>query len=299
MSKNVSEHRKAYVVTGPTSGVGRATVLKMAKHGTLVLVGRNSEKLNDVKKEIESLGGHGVPVVCDMSDLASVRRAAVQIVGLLDNAGVQNPPVMRNAAGWDMTFATNHLGPFALSEALVPHLEDGANVLFVGSATEDPERGPGKRAGFRGGRYISGKASARGEWKSGGSARPGFDAYATSKQCNIATALVLARENPRLHVNAIEPGIMFNTALHGHMNTFFYILAYYVVPLLAPFIKVLSTPKRAARVFSKILLDTSGQTGVYYDESGHPMQGSVLLRDPQFQATVVSETRTFLPTVRG
>jgi NAD(P)-dependent dehydrogenase (short-subunit alcohol dehydrogenase family) len=306
MEKNVSHPngRKAYIITGPTSGAGRATALKMAKQGTLVLVGRNSDKLNDVKKEIERRGGQAVPVVCDMSDLANVRRAAAQIlaldlpiVGLLNNAGVQNPRVMKNAAGWDMTFATNHLGPFALTEALVPHLEDGANVVFIGSATEDPERGPAKRAGFCGGRYISVGASARGEWKPGGAKPPGYDAYATSKQCNIVTAMVLARENPRLHVNAVEPGIMFNTGLHGHMNIFLFILAYYIAPLMAPFIKVLSTPKRAAGVITKILIDTSGQTGVYYDEGGRPMQGSALLRDPKFQARVVAETRALLSAV--
>ena len=257
-----------------------------------------------MKKAIERLGGQAVPVVCDMSDLASVRRAAAEIialdlpiVGLLNNAGVQNPRVAKNAAGWDMTFATNHLGPFALTEALVPHLEDGANVVFVGSATEDPEHWPAKPAGFRGGRYISAEASARGEWKPGGARQPGYDAYATSKQCNIVTALALARENPRLHVNAVEPGIMSNTGLHGHMNVFVFILAYYIVPLMVPFVKVLSTPKRAARVITKILTDTSGQTGIYYDEGGHPMQGSALLRDPKFQDRVVAETRAFLATV--
>lgn len=303
VSRN-SSGRTAFVITGPTSGLGRATALEMAKHGTLVLVGRDSGKLNDVKKAVERLGGHAVPVVCDLSDLASVRRAAAQIIaldlplaGLLNNAGVQNPRVMKNAAGWDTTFATNHVGPFALTEALVPHLEDGANVVFIGSATEDPERGPAKRAGFRGGRYISAEASARGEWKPGGSTRPGMDAYATSKQCNIATALALARENPRLHVNAVEPGIMFNTGLHANMNAFFVILAHYIVPLMAPFIKVLSTPKRAARVIARILIDTSGQSGVYYDEGGRPMQGSALLRDPEFQDRVVAETRALLSAI--
>ena len=73
-----------------------------------------------------------------------------------------------NALGWDMTFATNHLGPFALTEALIPHLSDGANVVFVCSGVEDPERGPAVAAGFRGGRYLSAEASARGEWKPGG-----------------------------------------------------------------------------------------------------------------------------------
>jgi NAD(P)-dependent dehydrogenase (short-subunit alcohol dehydrogenase family) len=293
--------RKAYIITGPTSGLGRETAFQMAKRGTLVLVGRDSGKLNDVKTAIERRGGRALPVMCDMADLASVRRAAAEIIalhlpiaGLLNNAGVQNPRVKKNAAGWDMTFATNHLGPFALTDALIPHLEDGANVLFVGSATEDPERGPARRAGFRGGRYISAEASARGEWTPGGSTRPGMDAYATSKQCNMVTALALARENPRLHVNAIEPGIMFNTGLHANMNIFFVILARTIVPLMAPFINVLNTPKRAARVITRILLDKSGQTGVYYDEGGRPMQGSALLRDPKFQDRVVAETRAFL-----
>lgn len=292
---------KTYVITGPTSGVGLATALQMARSGTLVLVGRNGAKLGKVKAAIERSGGRAVPVLCDMADLASVRRAAAEIValdqpvaGLLNNAGLQNPPVPKNAAGWDMTFATNHLGPFALTEALVPRLEDDANVLFVGSATEDLDRRPAKRAGIRGGRYISAEASARGQWEPGGSVRPGMDAYATSKQCNIVTALVLAREHPRLRINAIEPGIMFNTGLHAHLSLKVVILSRTIVPLMAPFVKVLSTPKRAARVITKILTDSSGRTGIYYDESGHPMPGSARLRDVAFQERVVAETRAFL-----
>lgn len=304
MSTISATARKAYVITGPTSGAGRETALIMARHGTLVLVGRNGGKLAEMKNEVERLGGQAVPIVCDMSDLASVRRAAADIValdlpiaGLLNNAGVQNPPITKTAAGWDMTFVTNHVGPFALTDALMPHLADGANVVFIGSATEDPARGLAKRAGFRGGRYISAEASLRGEWKAGGAERPGFDAYATSKQCNIVTALALARENPRLHVNAIEPGVMFNTGLHGHANILFYISAYYIAPLLAPFIKILSTPKRAARVISAVLLDKTGQTGIYYDEGGTPMLGSAQVRDPAFQDRVVAETRALLDNI--
>ena len=124
----------------------------------------------------------------------------------------------KNAQGWDMVFATNHLGPFALTEALMPHLPDGANVVFVCSGVEDPERRPAVIAGFRGGRYISAEASARGEWKPGGSARPGFDAYATSKQCNLATVLAFARETPRLRFNAVEPGFSPATSLGRDAN---------------------------------------------------------------------------------
>jgi hypothetical protein len=63
-----------------------------------------------------------------------------------------------------------------------------------------------------------------------------------------------------------------------------------------PFIKILSTPKRAARVITNILTDTSGRTGIYYDEKGSPMPGSAQVRDPDFQDRVVAETREFLST---
>jgi NAD(P)-dependent dehydrogenase (short-subunit alcohol dehydrogenase family) len=307
-SKDASA-RKAYIITGPTSGIGRRTAFELAKHGALVLVGRDRGKLDEVQKSIERKGQHAVSVVCDFSDLASVRRAAAEIValdlpiaGLLNNAGIMQMRPTKNALGWDMSFATNHLGPFALTEALVPSLPDGANVVFVVSAVEDPERKPAVAAGFRGGRYISAEASALGEWKPGGAKRPGFDAYATSKQAILAAAMAFARETPRLHFNAIEPGLNPTTGLGGgDVGAFVRFLQTFVIPLLVPllmpFIKILSTPKRAARVITKILIDASDQTGVYYNEGGHPMLGSALVRDPKFQDRVVAETRDLLSTV--
>jgi NAD(P)-dependent dehydrogenase (short-subunit alcohol dehydrogenase family) len=300
--------RQAYIITGPTSGIGRRTALELAKHGTVILVGRDRGKLDEVQKAIEKKGQRALSVVCDLSDLASVRRAAAEIIalhlpiaGLLNNAGIFPMRATKNALGWDMAFATNHLGPFALTEALVPHLPDGANVVFVTSAVEDPERKPAKAVGFRGARYISAEASARGEWKPGGSKLPGADAYATSKQCTLATAMVFARETPRLHFNAVEPGVNPATGLSRDANAFVRFLLEYlsplVVPLLMPFMKFLSTPKRAARVITKILINASGQTGVYYDEGGHPMPGSELVRDPKFMDRVVAETRALLSRV--
>lgn len=306
MSETVAnpKDRKAYIITGPTSGIGRLTAFELAKHGTVVLVGRDRAKLDEVQKTIEQKGQQAVSVVCDLSDIASVRRAAAEIIalhlpiaGLLNNAGIFPMRATKNALGWDMAFATNHLGPFALTEALVPHLLDGANVVFVCSGVEDPERKPAKAAGFRGARYVSAEASARGEWKPGGSKMPGADAYATSKQCNLATVMVFARETPRLRFNALEPGFTPNTGLGREANAFLRFLANYILPLLAPHIKYWSTPKRAARVATKVLIDASGQTGIYYDEGGHPMLGSALVRDPKFQDRVVAETRALLSTV--
>jgi NAD(P)-dependent dehydrogenase (short-subunit alcohol dehydrogenase family) len=306
--KNLSD-QKAYIITGPTSGIGRCTAFELAEHGTVVLVGRDRGKLNEMQKIIEQRGRHAVSVVCDLSDLVSVARAAAEIValqlpivGLLNNAGIMQMRPTKNALGWDMSFATNHLGPFALTEALVPHLPDGANVVFVASAVEDPERKPAKAVGFRGGRYISAKASARGEWEPGGSKLPGADAYATSKQCNLATVMAFARDTPRLNFNAVEPGVIPTTALgHRDVNAVVRFLSKSIIPLLVPllmpFMKFLSTPERAARVITGILINASGQTGVYYDEGGQPKLGSALVRDPKFQDRVVAETRALLATI--
>jgi hypothetical protein len=110
--------------------------------------------------------------------------------------------------------------------------------------------------------------------------------------------MAFARETPRLHFNAVEPGVTPATGLARDAGAFVGFLSKYIIPLLVPllmpFIKILSTPKRAARVITKILTDESGQTGVYYDESGHPMLGSMLVRDPKFTDRVVAETRALL-----
>ena len=305
-SRDPLTESKAYIITGPTSGIGRRTALEVAKRGTVVLVGRDRGKLDTLRQEIQQKGGNAVSVLCDLSDTSSVQRAAADIVrlnlaiaGLVNNAGIMQLRPTKNARGWDMSYATNHLGPFVFTEALMPHLRDGANVVFVVSAVEDPERKPAVSAGFRGARYISAEACARSEWEPGGSTKPGFDAYATSKQAVLAAALVFARENPRLNINTIEPGFNPSTGLGAaDANAIVRLIQRFVVPLivplLMPFIKILSTSKRAAREITKILIDTSGRTGVYYDESGHPMQGSVLLRDQEFQDRVVAETRAFL-----
>lgn len=296
--------RKAYIVTGPTSGIGRATACEVAKHGTVVLVGRDIGKLQELERAIERDGGSALAVESDLSNIVSARRAAATIAGLrlpfaglVNNAGIMQLRPTKSAQGWDMTFATDHLGPFVLTKALLQHLPDGANIVFIASGVEDPERKPAKAAGFRGGRYLSAEASARGEWAPGGAKGVGYDAYATSKQCTLAAALELARENPRLHINAVEPGFNPGTALGRDANVLLQFLGKYVLALLAPHIKYRSTPKQAARVVTQVLLNESGSTGVYFDDEGQPMQPSRLVRDPMFTARVVAETRSLLATV--
>lgn len=297
---------KAWIITGPTSGMGRVAARELAPHGTVVLVGRDRSKLEQVEGEIRALpGGKAVSVACDFSDVRSVRRAAAEIVGLgLPLAGLANNAGMmalsdgaRSAQGWDVTFATNHLGPFALTEELIPHLPDGASVVFTCSGVEDPERKPATASGFRGGRYLSAEASARGEWAPGGSTNAGYDAYATSKQGNLATVFALARQYPRLHFRAVEPGFNPGTGLSREANAFLQFVARRIMSPLAPLIPYWSTPRLAGRLIARTLVDPSDATGVYYDEKGRPMQASTQVSDAAFSDRYVAETRELLATV--
>jgi NAD(P)-dependent dehydrogenase (short-subunit alcohol dehydrogenase family) len=129
---------------------------------------------HDVEQPIRAQGARAVSVVSDRSDVTSARRAAAEIAtlglptaGPLNNAGVGSTRPSVTAQGGDTTVATSHLGPFALTEALLPHLKDGANVVFVCPGVEDPKRRPAVAAGFRGARYISAEGSARDEWDPG------------------------------------------------------------------------------------------------------------------------------------
>lgn len=294
----------AWVITGPTAGIGRRTALELATHGIVVLVGRNRVKLDTVQQEIQTAGGRAVSIVADLSDVVSARHAAAEIAaldlpiaGVLNNAGLMAPQPFTSAQGWDGVFATDHMGPFAFTEALVPSLKDGVHVAFIVSAVEDPERKPALASGFRGARYISAESSARGEWARGGSKNAGFDAYATAKQGNLATVLAFAREFPRLRFSAIEPGFNPGSDLSRDAALPLRLLAKYVMSPLASHIKYWSNPKTAARVITRILTDPSASTGVYYDEKGIPMQGSAQIQDIEFQDRFVAETRALLAGV--
>lgn len=298
----MADTHAAWVVTGPTSGYGRATALRLAQHGTVVLVGRSPQKLAAVRAEIRSAGGEAVSVVADFSDIVSVRRAAAEVIalglpirGVLNNAGVQTTSTTPTAQGWDPSFATNHLGPLAFTEALLPALADGTNVVFIASAVEDPERRPAVRVGFRGARYLSAAASARGEFVPGGSTHAGWDAYATSKQGNLATVFSLARQHPRLRFRAIEPGVNPGSNL-GDLPAAARALAKVLTPALTV-LPHFTTSKRAAKVIARIVTDPSDATGVYYDEDGAPMTASKQILDPAFSDRWIAESRELLAGV--
>jgi short-subunit dehydrogenase len=79
MAETSSGERKAYIITGPTSGIGQRTAVELAKYGTVVLVGRDQGKLDEVQQTIERAGQQPPrPVHADRgAHAASPRRVAL------------------------------------------------------------------------------------------------------------------------------------------------------------------------------------------------------------------------------
>ena len=133
------------LVTGPTSGLGRATTDMLASLGArVVLVGRSEERLAAVRDAlVPTYGEDRFPiVVADMGSLASVRAAVGQVIEteprldvLVDNAGAIFPERRESPDGIEATLAVLVVGPFVLVSGLLPLLErtPGARVICVTS----------------------------------------------------------------------------------------------------------------------------------------------------------------------
>ena len=133
------------LVTGPTSGLGRATADSLAALGArVVLVGRSRERLSATAAELAQRHGDAERfpvVVADMSSLASVREAVAAIEAseprldiLVDSAGAIHAERTVTADGLEATFATMVVGPFVLISGLLPMLErsgDGRVITVV------------------------------------------------------------------------------------------------------------------------------------------------------------------------
>ncbi len=136
---------RTVLVTGPTSGLGRAAADAIAALGArVVLVARNEARLARVRDELAARSGEDrYPIiVADMGSLASVRGAVERILGteqrldvLVDNAGAIFPEREPGPDGIERTFATLVVGPFALEQGLLPLLRStpGARVIGVTS----------------------------------------------------------------------------------------------------------------------------------------------------------------------
>lgn len=125
---------KTVVITGATSGLGRATALQLAQKGIfVVIVARSNTKANDVINEIKKEGGKGQFVISDLLSMKATKVAAVSITKLVDrldvlinNAGAHFPKYRETSEGFESTLALNYLSPFLLTHHLIEKMEQTA-----------------------------------------------------------------------------------------------------------------------------------------------------------------------------
>jgi len=125
-SANATDTLGTALVTGATSGIGRATALRLARDGWSVVVhGRNAERGAEVVAEIEAAGGRARFVAADLTNVADVRRLADEsgdVDVLVNNAGTSwfGPTVDLDQAEFDSLFAGNVRSAYFLVAALAP-----------------------------------------------------------------------------------------------------------------------------------------------------------------------------------
>ncbi|WP_435225797.1 oxidoreductase [Streptomyces sp. Tue6028] len=125
------------VVTGANSGLGIATVESLARAGAhVVLAVRDPRRGEAAAATVRGQGSIEVRRL-DLADLASVHEFATGWQGdldlLINNAGVMNIPEATTKDGFEMQFGTNHLGHFALTNLLLPHITDRVVTVSSGA----------------------------------------------------------------------------------------------------------------------------------------------------------------------
>jgi len=200
---------KTVVVTGPTSGIGKEIARGLAKLGaTLVLGCRNSAAGASLAEELRSAWGINVEVIqVDISVGELIEKFAKTILErhprldvLVNNAGVSRGtlPRSKSSDGIELTFGTNVMGYFLLTNALLKRLRGSAPSRIVNVAST-----------FASDLDLDDLQFERRPWDS-------MKAYAQSKACDRLLTWAFARrlEGSGVTANAMAPGLIADTGLY-------------------------------------------------------------------------------------
>jgi len=200
ISENQSMTGKICMVTGATSGIGKATAIGLAKHGaTVVIVGRNENKCKATSARIKHQTKNSSVdfLLADLSDQTQIRDLATEFKRrhdrlhvLVNNAGARFMQYRKTLQGVEMTLALNHLAYFLLTNLLLDVLRASApaRIISISSGSQTSE------IDFE---NLS-------EWQS----YDGRKAYSQSKLANMLFTLELAERlaGSGITVNAVNPG---------------------------------------------------------------------------------------------
>jgi retinol dehydrogenase 12 len=242
---------KVCVVTGATSGIGKATAAALARLGaTVVLVGRDRSRTEAAAAEIGSVSAS--PPRAEIADLASleqVRELAGRLTGLeridvlVNNAGLVLGERRTTLDGFEHVFALNHLAPFLLTSLLLPKLTASAPARVV-TVTSDAHSAA---------RLDLSDPNLEHGWDS-------WRSYANSKLANILFTRELARrlDGTGVTANCAHPGVV-RTGFGREARP----LLRLGVTIARPF---MASPERGADtiVYLASSPDVADETGGYY-----------------------------------
>ncbi|MER6523079.1 oxidoreductase [Streptomyces sp. NPDC060334] len=201
------------LVTGANSGIGQVTAQALARRGAhVVLACRNPQRGQAALDRLldRAPGAHAEVRLLDLADLASIRAFADgwdhdRIDLLVNNAGVAMVPFARTADGFESQFGINHLGTFALTGLMLPHL----------LASPDPRVVTVSSEGQRFARFDPDNLNAERRYSA-------MYAYLQSKRANLYFATELQRRADaaglRLRSTAVAPGLTRTNVLTGGAN---------------------------------------------------------------------------------
>jgi len=194
---------RSFLVTGANSGIGRAMVEALAADGgRVILAGRSEERTRPVLERIRQR--HPSAAVeflrLDVADIASVRRAAAAVLAngrpldvLVNNAGVAGTNAL-SRDGFDLTYATNHIGPFLFTTLIRPVLLQAPQGRIVNVSSAAHLHAPTIDWSL-----LQRRSAPR---------RSGFQDYSVTKLMNVLHAKELARRlaGTRVTTYALHPG---------------------------------------------------------------------------------------------
>ena len=259
---------KTVLITGGTSGIGRATAIGLASMGARVgITGRDRDRTDRAAAAIARESGNpAVDVfVADLSSQAEVRRLAGEVLAayprldvLVNNVGGYWDTRHVTADGLEHTFALNHLAPFLLTDLLLERLKQSAPARVVTVASGAHTMGRIDFDDLQGERSYSGSR-----------------AYDQSKLANVLFTYELARrlEASTVTCNVLHPGVVRTSFGAGDPGRIQRLL----VPFMRPFMK---SPAQGAA--TSIYLASAPElvhvTGQYYANS-KPKQSSKTSHD--------------------
>jgi len=219
------------VMTGATAGFGLFAASHLASEGHELLIGaRTPDALPP------GISGRVRAEPLDLNSLENVRRFATlagnePIDALLLNAGLQLARPASSDAGFERTFAVNHLAHYLLLRLLVGSLKPGGRIILTGSGTHDPaEKTPVTPPIHANAEYLA--YPERDPLREKRARQAGFRAYSSSKLCNIMTAREAARRYPEILAMSFDPGYVPHTALGRDNPKWVATLVSYILPLM-------------------------------------------------------------------